>query len=116
MTTPNSSWCGSKHCNIAMYSILWAVEGEKKDKLSWFLTLIKMDCNITDGNEYEWTFINNRQKVLHIKLLMFVNYMHVVFLCYLFVFLCFLQGLRHTINEIMPSAEHRHCCKLTLVE
>ncbi|KAG5536640.1 hypothetical protein RHGRI_024159 [Rhododendron griersonianum] len=43
----------------------------------WFLTLIKMDCNINNNNEHEWTFINDRQK-----------------------------GLIPTLNEMLPRAEH----------
>lgn len=46
------------------------------------LTLLKMDCNITNQNEHEWTFINDRQK-----------------------------GLLLAINEEVPRAEHRHCAK-----
>lgn len=50
--------------NNAMYPMAWAVvEKEDKDTWGWFITLIKMDCNINDNNEHEWTFINDRQKV-----------------------------------------------------
>ncbi|KAH7844546.1 hypothetical protein Vadar_029198 [Vaccinium darrowii] len=40
------------------------------------------NCNITESNEHEWTFINDRQK-----------------------------GLLPAINEEVPRAEHRHCAK-----
>ncbi|XP_058202873.1 uncharacterized protein LOC131317332 [Rhododendron vialii] len=49
--------------NNAMYPMAWVVvEKEDKETWGWFLTLIKMDCNINDSNEHEWTFINDRQK------------------------------------------------------
>lgn len=51
--------------NNAMYPMAWCVvEIENKDTWTWFLTLLKMDLNITEANEHEWTFINDRQKVI----------------------------------------------------
>ncbi|KAH7840528.1 hypothetical protein Vadar_018090 [Vaccinium darrowii] len=51
--------------NNAMYPMAWVVaEKEDKDIWGWFITLIKMDCGITDANEHEWTFINDKQKGL----------------------------------------------------
>ncbi|KAH7839354.1 hypothetical protein Vadar_003100 [Vaccinium darrowii] len=50
--------------NNAMYPMAWAVvEKEDKDTWGWFITLMKIDCGITDDNDHEWTFINGRQKV-----------------------------------------------------
>lgn len=51
--------------NNASYPMAYCVvETESKDTWRWFFTLLKMDCNITDANEHEWTFINDRQKVM----------------------------------------------------
>lgn len=51
--------------NNASYPLAYCVvETESKDTWKWFFTLLKMDCNITAANEHEWTFINDRQKVM----------------------------------------------------
>lgn len=60
--------------NNAMYPMAWCVvEKENKDIWSWFITLLKMDLNITEANEHEWTFINDRQKVFPIQNLHLLN-------------------------------------------
>ncbi|XP_058217282.1 uncharacterized protein LOC131328349 [Rhododendron vialii] len=69
--------------NNAMYPMAWCVvENENKDTWTWFLTLMKMDLNITEANEHEWTFINDRQK-----------------------------GLLPAINENIVRSEQRYCAK-----
>ncbi|KAH7836959.1 hypothetical protein Vadar_007857 [Vaccinium darrowii] len=55
--------------NNAMYPMAWCVvENENKYTWTWFITLLKLDVNITQDNEHEWTFINDRQKASHVPL------------------------------------------------
>ncbi|KAH7846841.1 hypothetical protein Vadar_018752 [Vaccinium darrowii] len=69
--------------NNSMYPMAWCVlENENKDTWTWFITLLKMDLNITETNEHEWIFINDSQK-----------------------------GLLSLLNEELVRAEHRYCCK-----
>lgn len=97
--------------NDGMYPIAWAVvEAENTESWSWFLINLKSDLGIE--NDGAFTFISDRQKVPHCKILNFITVLTYTHLC--IPNFIYLTGSNQCIRSCVPCSRTQILCDAPL--